>query len=672
MKLIKLFEPLKIRDLEIKNRIVMPALGLGYTPKGEVNDVFSNFYERRAQGGVGLIIIGGLAISPNAGGTPYIGTDKNIPGYTEFATKMHKHGAKVFAQLMHQGSYFPGQAVSSSAVRSGLTRMVPKELTIDEIKQVQEDHAVAAERLLEAGFDGVELLGSAGYLITQFLSPKTNKRTDEYGGSLESRLKYPIELIKLMKKRVGNKMKVGMRMAGDDFVKDSNDFTQTPIFAKYYDEAEIDFLDVTGGWHETRVPQIPMMVPPGAYVYLGENIKKEVSVPVFMANRINDPVLAEKIIRDGRVDAIAMGRGLIADPELPNKAKNGQLWDIMKCVACNQGCFDTIFSGRSVVCMRNYITAKEGDIDLNKKTANPQKVLIVGSGPGGLEAARIAALLGHDVTIVEKSDSIGGQMKAASVPHSRRNIAEMIKYYKSQIHHRHIKLRLVTEATPEFIKDFNPDAVIIATGVKFSIPDIPGIDGSNGSDICFADVALAGDHPVGKNIVIVGGGGTGLETAIWAAELGAINSDVAHFLSFYQLIPQDEVMKRWLKGNRNVTIIDLLPKLAKNVGRTTRGYLIGIAKKLGISTVMGATIDKFDGKSLEYTLKIDETEEHNVLENVDTFVLATGVKSNADLYEKVKASNPSFKIFNIGDSKEPRTMLEAIHEGFQVAYNLDK
>ncbi|MHA1727626.1 MAG: oxidoreductase [Promethearchaeota archaeon] len=673
MKFIKLFEPLKIKDVEIRNRIVMPALGLGYTPTGEINDVFSNFYEKRAKGGVGLIIIGGVGINKTSGGTPYIGEDKFIPGFTELAEKLHKHGAKAMVQLYHGGAYTPHpEAVSSSAVRSKLTRMIPKELTIEGIKQVQEDHALAAERCREAGFDGVELLGSAGYLINQFLSLKTNKRTDEYGGSLENRLRYPLELIKLVKERVGKDIAVGMRVAGDDFVEGSNNYTQSPIFAEHYAEMGVDFLNVTGGWHETRIPQIPMMVPPAAYVYLGENIKNRVNVPVFMANRINDPIIAEQILRDGRADAISMGRGLITDPYLPNKTKENKLWDIIKCVGCNQGCFDSIFTGRSVVCMRNYTVQREGEYNLNWTTKNPKKVVIIGAGPAGLEAARVAKILGHNVTIIEKSNRIGGQVNASGVPNVRRNMNEIIKFYKDQIHHREIDLKLGVEATPELIKDLNPDAVIFATGAYFDIPNIPGIDGSQGSNICFADDALNGDYPVGKNVVVVGGGGTGIETAIWAAELGSITSDISHFLHFYDLLPHEEIMSRWMKGNRNVTVIEMLPKLATNLGRTTRGYIIGIARKLKINMITSAIVKKFEKDSVDYTVKIEDNEEEKTLKGIDTFILATGVKPNTDLYEKVKSTNPSYKIFNIGDSKEARTCLEAIHEGFVTAYNLDK
>lgn len=672
MKFVKLFEPLKIRNVEIRNRIVLPAMALNYTPKGYISEQFTNFYVERAKGGVGLIIIGGCQVEARGGGGPdflSVEDDKFIPGLTTFAGEMHNHGAKTIAQLYHAGAYaFSSKAVSSSAIRSNFTRMVPKELSIDEIKIVQENHAKAAERVKKAGFDGVELLGSAGYLISQFLSPLTNKRTDEYGGSLENRLRYPLELIEIVKERVGKDISVGIRIAGDDFVPGSNTYKETAVFAKYYDEAGIDYINVTGGWHETRIPQIPMMLPQGGYAYLAENIRSKVSVPVFSSNRINNPITAEEILRNEMADAVCMGRALIADPYLPVKTKENRLWDIRKCVACNQGCFDHIFTGKAVECMRNYEASRENEINLDSKAENPMKVLIVGSGPAGLEAARVARILGHRVTILEKKEKIGGQANVAFIPPGRRDIDEIIEYYKAQIEHLNIDLQLGVEATQEIINEYKPDIVIFATGVKFDVPEIPGIDGSLGSTIYYADDVLSGDYPVGKNIVVIGGSATGMETAIWAAELGALNSEVARFISFYDLMPRDEIFAKWIKGNRNVSIIEKLPKLGLNFGRTTRGFMVGHMRKLGINTITNANITKFEKNTVEYQCE-GETKS---VENIDTFILATGVKSDTDLYDKIRASNPSYKIYKIGDCKEPRTMMEAIHEGFKTAYEIDK
>lgn len=671
MKFLKLFEPIEIKNVEIRNRIVMPAMALNFSRDGGINDKIVNFYVERAKGGAGLIIIGGAGVEPRGGGPTMfaIHDDKFIPGYTRFADQMHKFGSKTIVQLYHAGAYsgMPDM-VSSSAVMSNLTRRVPKELTIDEIKIVHENHARAAERAREAGFDGVELLGSAGYLINQFLSPITNKRTDEYGGSLENRLRYPLELIELVKKRVGKDIIVGMRVAGDDFVAGSNTYRESAIFAKNYAEAGIDYINVTGGWHETRIPQIPMMVPHGAYAYLAENIRNNVNIPVFASNRINSPIVAEQILRDQMADAVCMGRALIADPYLPLKSKDNKLWDIRKCVGCNQGCFDHIFTGRSVECMRNYEVSREGTIELAKKSDNPQKVLIIGAGPGGLEAARVGKILGHDVTIIEKKKVIGGQASYSWVPPGRHDIREIMDYYNGQIEHLKIDINLDIEATPELINKYQPDAVIFATGVTYAIPNISGIDGSLGSEVYLAEQILQGEYPIGKNIVVVGGSATGMETAMWAAELGSFSSEITKFLSFYDLLPREEIFKRWMCGNRNVTVIDMLPKLGMSIGRTSRGFLIGQLKKLGIATILNADIKKFKGKNLEY----EQEGESKTLEGIDTFILATGVEPNDSLFNQVKESNPSFKLFKVGDCKKPRTMLEAIHEGFIAAYELDK
>ncbi|TFG23886.1 MAG: NADH:flavin oxidoreductase [Promethearchaeota archaeon] len=671
MKFVKLFEPFKIKNLEIRNRIVMPAMALNFSRDGGINEITNDFYVERAKGEVGLIIIGGAGVEARGGGPTMfaIYDDKYIPGYAKFTENMHQYGAKTFVQLYHAGAYsgMPGM-VSSSAIMSNLTRRVPKELSIDEIKLVQENHALAAERALKAGFDGVELLGSAGYLINQFLSPVTNKRTDEYGGSLENRLRYPLELIKLVKERVGEKMIVGMRIAGDDFVPGSNTYKESAVFAKHYANAGIDYINVTGGWHETRIPQIPMMVPQGAYAYLAENIKNAVDVPVFSSNRINGPIVAEQILRDQMADAVCMGRALIADAYLPLKTKQNKLWDIRKCVGCNQGCFDHIFTGKSVECMRNYMVSREGKINLDIKTKNPLNVLIIGAGPGGLEAARIAKILGHDVTILEKRRNLGGQANLSWVPPGRYDVHEIMDYYSAQIEHLGIQLQLGVEANLESINSYQPDVVIFATGVKYNIPDIPGIDGSLGSEVYLAEEILREEYPIGKNVVVVGGSATGMETAIWAAEQGAFNSEIAKFIAFYDLLPKEELFKRWLRGNREVTIIDMLPKLGMSVGRTTRGFLIGQLMKLGIKSILDVQINKFEGKTLLY----EHENEIKKLENIDTFILATGVVPNDELFNLVKQTNPSYKLFKIGDCKKPRTMMEAIHEGFKTAYKLDK
>ena len=647
---------------------------MNYSDDGSMNDSEINFYEERAKGGVGLIIIGGCAVEMRGAAPAMIrvDNDKYIPGLTRFSEIMHKYDVKVIAQLYHAGRYafsFVSNEtpVSASAVYSRFSRETPEELSIDEIKKIIVKHADSAERVKKSGFDGVELLGSAGYLINQFLSPVTNKRTDEYGGSLENRLRYPLELIKAVKERVGEKFIVGIRISGDDFVPGSNTYVENAQIAKFYAEAGIDYINVTGGWHETRTPQITSQVPPGAYSYLAQNIKKNVgNTPVFVGNRINDPVIAEEILRDEKADAICMGRALIADPYIINKTKEGKLWDIMKCVACNQGCFDHVFKMKPVECLRNFTVSRERRYDLTKKSENLKKILIIGAGPAGLEAARVATLRGHEVTIMEKQNEIGGQVNVAFVPHGRESIKEIIKYYKEQIYHLKIEVRLGVEATPENINNFGADVVFFGTGVKYSIPPIKGIDGSLGSKIVFADDALSGEYPVGNNVVIVGGAATGVETAIWAAKLGSLTPEVAYFLNFYKALPTQEINKRWFKGSRNVTLIEMLPKIGSSIGKSSRWVMIDEIKHLGIDVITNAKITKFEGKTVNYLLNNEE----KTMSGIDTFILATGVKPNLDLYNEVKAIKHDFKMIKIGDCKKPKTIMDAIHEGFKKAYKL--
>lgn len=675
MKFIKLFEPLQLHSFTIRNRIIVPAMHLNYSNDGSINKQLINFYTERAKGGVGLIIIGGCSVEKRGGAPSMISIrdDKFIHGLKQLADSVHAHDTKIAAQLYHAGRYafafLSGEEnISASSVYSRFSKSTSRTLEIDEIHDVQDTIAKAALRAKQANYDAVELLSSAGYLMDQFLSPVTNKRDDEYGGSWENRIKFPLELIHKVRECVGEDFTIGVRVSGDDFIPGSNTYLEKAKITKLYEKEGVDWINVTGGWHETRIPQITMSVPPGAYAYLAQNIKNQVDIPVFSSNRINTAELAESILRDGKADAICMGRSLIADPYLPLKVKENRQWDIVKCVACNQGCFDGVFKMEQIQCMRSYLVSREGRYDISKKVEHPKKVLIIGAGPAGLEAARVATILGHDVLVVEKRNEIGGQLNVSFVPHGRETLREIYNYYSEQIKHLPINIKLEFEATPEFISNYGADAVICATGVKFSVPPISGIDGSLGSDVCFADDALAGDHPVGQNVVVVGGAATGVETAIWAARLGSLTPDVAYFLSFYQTIPQDEIMNKWFRGPRKVTILELLPRIGTSIGRSTRWTMLDEIRHLGVNVVTNATITKFEGKSVHF----NHNNEEKSLEDIDTFILATGVKPNHDLYDKLKEMNLPEKLFRIGDCKKPRTLMEATHEGYKTAYNLDK
>ncbi len=677
MKYIKLFEPLNLRLFTMRNRIVVPAMHLNYCLNGEMNDSLFNFYVERAKGGAGLIIIGGCAVEKRAGAPAMISIDNDslIPGLKTLADEVHKHDTKIAAQLYHAGRYampfLSGEDnVSVSSVYSRFSKSTSRTLTIDEIHEVQDTIAKAAIRAKKANYDAVELLGSAGYLMDQFLSPVTNKREDEYGGPWENRIRFPLELIRKVRERVGEDYTVGIRIGGDDFIPGSNTWIEKAKVAKLYAEEGVDWINVTGGWHETRTPQLTMGVPPGAFTYLAQNIKNQVDVPVFASNRINTPELAESVLRDEKADAICLGRAFIADPYFPIKVKEHREKEIMYCVACN-ACFDGVFAMEPVLCMRNFETSREGKYDLSKKTEHSKKVLIIGAGIAGLEAARVATILGHEVLLIEKNEDIGGQLHASTVPGIpgyRDELKRMYDYYKDQIRSVPLQVKLGLEVTPEIVQDYNPDAVICATGVKFNIPQIPGIDGSLGSDICFADEALVGDHPVGKNVVVVGGAATGVETAVWAARLGAMTPDTAYFLYTYKALPMQEIVKRWSRGPRRVTILEMLPRIGSSIGKSTRWTMLDEIEHLGIDVVTNAHITKFEGKIVHFT----HDNEKKTLEDIDTFILATGVKPNQDLYNQFKKMDLSAKLYRIGDCKKSRTLLEAIHEGYKVAYNLDK
>ena len=423
-RFIKLFEPIRVNQLIIKNRIAMPAMALFYTNDDTFSKRYQAFYRERAKGGVGLMIIGPVGID-RTGSPPLIPSlmdDEDIGPISKFIDELHRDtDATLGTQLMHLGSFASSRItgmtpIAPSAIPNKLTGETPREMTKDDIEAVKEAFAQGARRAREAGFDYVEIIAGGGYLISGFLSPLTNRRTDEYGGSMENRMRFGLEIIQNIRETVGRSFAIGIRVAGHDYMQGSHTNIESSIFSSEAEKAGIDAVSVSGGWHITSVPQTTIDVPPGAFLYLARGIKERIGIPVFASHRLGNPFLAERALRSGAADMINWGRPLLADPELPKKVMDGRLDEIVPCIACNQGCLDSIFSGAPVYCVLNPRLGREADTEI-KKAKVRKKVFVTGGGPAGMEFALIARQRGHDATLYEKDAQLGGQINlAADVP----------------------------------------------------------------------------------------------------------------------------------------------------------------------------------------------------------------------------------------------------------------
>ena len=662
-----LFSPIKINKTEIKNRTVYPALGLVYSYDGKINDKYFDFYVARARGGTGIVTIGPAAVDYYGGGPIMLSLakDEEIPSFAKLTAAVKKEGAKAWTQLFHSGAYqFPmlingERPVGPSEVYSKYSKATPRALTIEEIKALQESFVKAAERARDAGFDGVEIIASAGYLITQFLSPVKNLRTDEYGGSFENRVRFPREIIELMRKRLGPDFPITIRMAGNDFVPESNTDLETPEFAKVYEKAGVNAISVTGGWHEALVPQMPMELPRGGYAYLAYNIKRAVSVPVIASNRITDPYTADKLIRDGMADMVNLGRVLIADPEWAKKAKEGRPEEIRPCVACSQGCSDMIFSGKAVFCITNPFAGFEFERKI-KKSRSPKRVMIVGAGPAGLQAAITAAEAGHSVELYEKGNDIGGQLHIAGAPPRKDELGEIIRYFRVMLNKYKVKPITNKEVDIKLIKRKKPDYVIIAEG---AVPFRPPIKGLDDKKVVSSWTVLDEDTPLGKNIAIIGGGAVGLETALFLAQKGTITPEALHFLMAYEAESPDRLRDLMFKGTKKITLFEMLPKIGQDVGKSVKWIMFGNLERYGVDILTGARVlSVTDGR---VTFEKDGKQE---IRDFDNIILAAGSSSVKNLSAEIDKTGIPYSV--IGDCVKPGKINDAIHGGFLAAVKI--
>jgi 2,4-dienoyl-CoA reductase-like NADH-dependent reductase (Old Yellow Enzyme family) len=537
MRLRRLFSSIKIGPVEVRNRIVMLPMGtLLAEADGRPSDALINYYAARAKGGVGLII-GEITIAHRSGKGPHILSlydDTYIQAWKKLADTVHAHGAKIFPQLAHQGrettsSNTGTSLLAASPIPCPCMKEMPKELTKEEIEDIAEGFGESARRAKEAGCDGVEVHGAHGYLVCNFLSPWSNKRTDEYGGSLNGRMRFPLEIINKIRAKCGNDFPISFRISSDEMVPGGLVPEETRMIASMLAEAGVNIIDIS----RANYGSLRWIFPPcGTPIALNANftgmLKQVLDVPILLGHRISNPLVAEQLLIGEKADLIGMGRALIADPDLPRKAATGRFEDIIPCIACNHGCV-----GRRralqvpLSCTLNPTVGREQEMTL-VPVGKRKRVLVVGGGLAGMETARVAALRGHDVTLYEKTEKLGGQFNLACVAPMKQEFSQAVCYYATQIKKAGVRVELSKQVTPELIGKMKPDAVVVATGAVPLIPmNLPGVEKPI---VTTAHDVLGGKIPLGTKTVIIGGGLVGCEAGEYVAERGVNDISILEML----------------------------------------------------------------------------------------------------------------------------------------------
>ena len=648
MALHKLFENCRIGTMEVRNRIIMPPITSKFASSdGFVTDQMKNYYEARAKGGIGTIVVEDAIVESTLGrhmaNDICIDDDKFLPGLTELACCIKAHGAMAIQHLNHGGAragkvhngylvFTQGKTpVAPSSVIPQPGYALPRELSIEEIEELIDKYATAALRAKKAGFDGVGLHCSHCYLLQQFISPAFNKRNDEYGEDAEGRLRFVLRIIEEIRKKVGQDYPLIARISGEEPIEGGLTLEEMKWVARRMEQAGIDAFVLSRGTaiippkssSNFIYPVAPMRSPRGCMVYLAEGIKQAVKVPVTAVNRINDPVLAEQILEEDRADLIGMGRAVIADPELPNKAKEGRFDEIRKCIAC-LACLNTLHTDSSIICAINAQVGREkvsDPVPVNK----PKKVLVVGGGPGGMEAARVAAGRGHQVELWERDPRLGGQLLTGQLPPGKEEIDSLIKYLESAVKRAGVKVKTDAAVTAENVKKLSPDVVIVATGAKPLIPQMPGI---NKDHVSTAVEVLSGVKDIKDKVAIIGGGSVGTEVAEYLAEKG-----------------------------KEVTIIEMLDQLAKDLPAIARQLQLIALEENNVKIVTEATVQEITDTAI-----IASQRGEKVVVPADSVVLALGYRSDTSLKDELEGQ----RVLRLGDCVKPRKILDAIREGFDT------
>jgi 2,4-dienoyl-CoA reductase-like NADH-dependent reductase (Old Yellow Enzyme family)/thioredoxin reductase len=639
-----LFQSIEIKGLQLRNRLVVPPMGTGFAAEdGSVTERLINYHESRARGGFALITLEVTAVDGKEGkGSGHqlsIFDDRFIAGFKNLVDRIHNAGAKVGVQLYHPGrvtlpAYIGGlKPVGPSPVPDPIWRQETRELTVDDIQRVVECFAQGARRAKEAGFDIVELHGAHGYLISQFMSGYANKRTDEYGGNFEGFIRFPVEIVHRIRQLVGPDFPVFFRISGDELVPMGRTVAESIEIAKRLVQEGVNVIDVSIGVMESsQVTSAPPDMEQGFNAGMAAAFKKALSVPIIAVGRINEPDIAEEIINSGKADLVAIGRQSLTDPEWPNKIAEGRKGDIIKCISCNEGCIEglAIWMRPMITCVQNLALGKEAEY-ASPCASRRKKVLIAGGGPAGLEAARTAALWGHNVILYEKDKALGGQVNIAGIPPKKDIYKEVILSRAKAIKELGVEVHTRQKLTPELVKQIAPDVLIIATGSKPLVPNIPGIGQKN---VITVAEALKGAK-MGDKVIVVGGGLVGCETADYLAQQG-----------------------------KEVTVVEMLRHTARDIGPAARYFLRRRMGEKGIKILTSTTVEEI----VDGGVRVKTGEGSQLLSPVDTVVLATGAGSFNELEPKVK--DMVSEVYVIGDAARPGKIMAAVEQAADLARRL--
>ncbi len=664
-----LLAPLDLGFTTLPNRVIMGSMHVGLEEAPDGFARMAAFYAARARGGVGLIVTGGIA--PNDEARPYPGGAKltntdEAAQHRVISDAVHEAGGRIAMQILHFGRYaYHPDLVAPSPIQAPISPFAPRELSAADIERTIDDYVRCATLAREAGYDGVEIMGSEGYFVNEFIALETNKRTDRWGGSYENRMRLPVEIVRRVREAVGADFIVIYRLSMLDLVPGGSSVDEVVTLAQAIEAAGASILNTGIGWHEARIPTIATVVPRGAFAWVTRKLMGQVAIPLVTSNRINTPEKAESLLAQGYADLVSLARPFLADPEFVAKAAAGTPESINTCIGCNQACLDHTFALKITSCLVNPQACHETELVIGPAEVR-KRVAVVGSGPAGLAAAVTAARRGHVVTLFEAADEIGGQLNVARQVPGKQEFDETLRYFRHELDASGVEVRLGERVTVAGLVESAYDEVVLATGVTPRVPDLAGLD--HPSVVTYLDV-LSAKVQVGERVAILGAGGIGFDVAEYLTDSGSDSSrDVGAFLREWgvdetQAHPGGLMPPVRERSPRQVTLLQRkASKVGAGLGKTTGWIHRTELKNRGVRFVAGVTYDRVDDEGLHIMIG---DEKHTL--DVDTVVLCTGQEPRRDLYADLVAAGVSVHLIGGADVAAELDAKRAIDQGTRVA-----